>query len=69
LSSGVDDERGRKVIKLTVNLIKELNMKVIAEGVETEEEVKYLQEIGCDAFQGFHFSRPVPVYKFEEEYL
>jgi EAL domain-containing protein (putative c-di-GMP-specific phosphodiesterase class I) len=54
---------------LTVELIKELNMLSIAEGVETEDEVAYLRTIGCDVFQGFHFSKPIPVEEFEREYL
>lgn len=36
-----------------------LNMKVIAEGVETETQMKMLQKVGCDYFQGYYFSRPV----------
>jgi diguanylate cyclase (GGDEF)-like protein len=68
-SKGVDDERGKKVLKMTINLIKELNMMAIAEGVETEDEMEYLKKIGCDVFQGFYFSRPVPVSDFERKYL
>jgi diguanylate cyclase (GGDEF)-like protein len=69
LSKGVDEERGRKVLQLTVKLIKELNMMVIAEGVETKDEVDFLKQIGCDVFQGFHFSRPIPIDQFEKDYL
>jgi diguanylate cyclase (GGDEF)-like protein len=69
LSKGVEEERGRKVLELTIRLIKELNMTAIAEGVETPEEVEYLKEIGCDALQGFYFSRPIPVEEFEEKYM
>jgi EAL domain-containing protein (putative c-di-GMP-specific phosphodiesterase class I) len=69
LSKGVADERGRKILKLTVKLIKELNMMVIAEGVETQEEVDYLKQIGCDAFQGFYFSKPIPVEEFEKGFM
>jgi EAL domain-containing protein (putative c-di-GMP-specific phosphodiesterase class I)/GGDEF domain-containing protein len=69
LSKGVDNVRARKVIKLMVKLIKELEMTAIAEGVETQEEVDYLTEIGCDVFQGFHFSKPIPVEEFESRYM
>jgi diguanylate cyclase (GGDEF)-like protein len=69
LSKGVDEERGKKVLKLTINLIKELEMTAIAEGVETQEEVDYLKEIGCDVFQGYHFSKPISVEEFEKKYF
>ena len=41
-------------------------LKVIAEGVETEEQLAYLRERGCDIVQGFYFSEPVPVGEFSE---
>jgi diguanylate cyclase (GGDEF)-like protein len=69
LSKGVDDERGKKVLKMTINLIKELEMMAIAEGIETEKEMEYLKSMGCDLFQGFYFSRPIPVSEFERKYL
>ena len=43
----------------------ELNMKVVAEGVETREYVDFLKEQGCDMIQGFYFGKPMPVEKFE----
>jgi diguanylate cyclase (GGDEF)-like protein/PAS domain S-box-containing protein len=43
-----------------------LRLNVIAEGVETAEQQDFLLEHGCDAFQGFLFSRPVPVERFEQ---
>jgi EAL domain-containing protein (putative c-di-GMP-specific phosphodiesterase class I) len=52
-----------------VKLIKELEMTAIAEGVETQEEVDYLKEVGCDVFQGFHFSKPISVSEFESKYM
>jgi EAL domain-containing protein (putative c-di-GMP-specific phosphodiesterase class I) len=69
LAKGANERRGRKVLELTVRLIKELNMIAIAEGVETLEEIEHLKQIGCDAFQGFYFSRPIPIEQFENEYL
>jgi EAL domain-containing protein (putative c-di-GMP-specific phosphodiesterase class I) len=62
-------ERGTQIIKLVTDLAKSLNMKVVAEGVETEEQARYLQEIQCDYLQGFYYSKPIPVEEFEKKYL
>jgi diguanylate cyclase (GGDEF)-like protein len=47
-----------------ISLAHNLNMRVIAEGVETREQVKFLTERGCDEMQGYYFSRPVNAEAF-----
>ncbi|MGZ5008434.1 MAG: putative bifunctional diguanylate cyclase/phosphodiesterase [Methylobacter sp.] len=47
------------IVSAIVNLAKSLRLKVIAEGVETEEQLAYLRNCGCDTVQGFYFSPPV----------
>ena len=42
----------------------DLNLKVIAEGVETAHECKLVERLGCDYIQGFYFSRPLPADEF-----
>jgi len=42
-----------------------MGMPVIAEGVETEEQRDFLAELGCHSFQGYLFSRPLPLEEFE----
>ena len=54
----------KKILKTIVDLIKSINMKVIAEGVERKEDVEFLTEIGCDAVQGFYFYKPLPMEEF-----
>ena len=51
-------------LKHTIAMIKDLDMKVLAEGVETEEQKAMLCELGCDYFQGYYYSKPVPQYDF-----
>lgn len=64
-----DEERSKKILRIIVELSKQLDMPVIIEGVETAEQVAFLKEIGCDIFQGYFFARPVAVSQFEEMYL
>lgn len=52
------------IIKTIVNLIKSLDMKVVAEGVETKEYVDFLTECGCDMIQGYYFYKPMPMEEF-----
>ena len=56
LSNSHDDSL---IVSSTITLAKRLNLQVVAEGVETPEQVVYLRLAGCDVGQGYHFSRPM----------
>jgi EAL domain-containing protein (putative c-di-GMP-specific phosphodiesterase class I) len=53
------------IIRTVIELAGNLNKKVIAEGVETEEQFAKLSELGCDELQGFYIGRPVPDFEAE----
>ncbi len=59
-------DKNRKVIESIIMLAKKLGLKVISEGVETDEQVKFLRQNRCDAVQGFYFYRPVSEHHFKE---
>jgi EAL domain-containing protein (putative c-di-GMP-specific phosphodiesterase class I) len=48
-----------------VAMARSLRLNVIAEGVETVEQLNYLKSLHCDEAQGYHFSKPLPADKFE----
>jgi diguanylate cyclase (GGDEF)-like protein/PAS domain S-box-containing protein len=54
------NENDRAVTTAVISLGQKLNLRVIAEGVETEDQIAFLRENNCDEMQGYHFSRPVP---------
>lgn len=53
------------VVKSIIFLTKELRIKTIAEGVETDEQFEILKNMGCDYFQGYKFYKPMPQKEFE----
>ena len=66
LTDYIGNSEGDAIIKHTIALARELSMKVVIEGVETAEQVEFLKELGCDAIQGFYYSKPVPQEDFEK---
>ena len=55
-----------RLIEVIIDIADYLNVPVIAEGVETEEQLIALREMGCDMVQGYYFSKPVPAEEFEQ---
>jgi len=64
-----EEERGFTVIRNTIAMAKDLHMKVVAECIETREQVEFLCAVGCDIIQGYYFAKPMPVDQFETRYL
>ena len=56
----MENEYAMKALKHTVSMIRDLDMHIVAEGVETKEQLEILEEMGCEYLQGFYFSKPVP---------
>ena len=49
-----------------VDLVKKLGKRIVAEGVETAEQLQYLTQAGCDIVQGYVFDKPLPQTEFEK---
>lgn len=69
LRQATDEERSKKILQMIIELSNRLDMEVVTEGVETEEQVRFLSEMGCGIFQGYYFAKPMPVDDFERKYL
>ena len=52
------------ILQNTINMIKDMDMKIVVEGVETEELVKYFSHLECEYIQGYYYSKPIPKNDF-----
>lgn len=57
-------ERAKIVMTASVNMVKQLGYKIVAEGVESFEQLESMKELGIDFIQGFYFSKPLPYKEF-----
>ena len=58
-------DRGKIIVEASVRMAKQLGLSVIAEGVETKEQLDFLAGIDCDVAQGYYYSRPIATSEFE----
>ena len=61
---GGNEDRARAILKGVVQTVRAIDTDFVVEGVETDEQVAYLETIGCDRMQGYHFARPMPQAAF-----
>ncbi|MBR4832523.1 MAG: EAL domain-containing protein, partial [Butyrivibrio sp.] len=64
-----DHKRARVILNYTIDMAHELGMGVITEGVETGKQLDFLEEMGCEMFQGYYFDMPMPVEEFEAKFI
>ena len=62
----LNDERNLKLVELVMDIAGFLGVPVVAEGVEEEEQLKVLRDMGCQVVQGYYFSPPLPADRFSE---
>lgn len=63
----IGDTKGDLVVSTIVSLGQSLDMKIVAEGVETKEQYEFLRDIFCDEIQGYYFSRPISEKEYRQQ--
>ena len=61
--------QGLALVSTIITLAHSLKLKVVAEGVETEEQRRLLRSLKCDEMQGYFYSKPIPRDAFESDFL
>ncbi|ENV3692340.1 TPA: bifunctional diguanylate cyclase/phosphodiesterase [Vibrio parahaemolyticus] len=61
-----ENDSDRELVNVIIAMAKALHLKIVAEGIEEQRHVDYLNELNCEFGQGFHYSRPVPAKEFEQ---
>ena len=65
ISNIATDSGDAVMVKTIIGLANNFKMSVIAEGVETDQQLAFLKQYGCNLYQGYFFSKPLPVIEFE----
>ena len=68
ISDITSDRINKNIVEVIIRLGKDLNLTVVAEGVETKEQLELLREMNCSQVQGFYFSKPLPLEEFISRY-
>ena len=62
------EERGLLIVAEVIDLAKKLKMQIVAEGIESREQVEFLVSQECDLIQGYYFAKPMPIDEYVEKY-
>ncbi len=66
LQNFIGSERGQKIVEHTIQMTRSIGLDLVAEGVETEEQAKFLMDCGCDIAQGFYYAKPMEIPRFNQ---
>ncbi len=64
IDMATQEDKGKIVLNSAIAMVKRMNMKIVAEGVETRAQKEYLEEMGIDFLQGYYFAKPMPEEDF-----
>jgi EAL domain-containing protein (putative c-di-GMP-specific phosphodiesterase class I) len=69
LFNNLENNKTKIIINAIIKMAKELEIESVSEGIENKKQVEFLKKINCDEIQGYYFSKPMPLEKFEKEII
>ena len=69
LANDTHGKRGATIVQAIVKMAIDIGLSVIAEGVESKEQVEQLKRLGCHVIQGYYYAKPMKVKDFEKRFL
>ena len=64
-----ESKGNQNIIGAIISIAKNFDLNIVAEGIETFEQIAFLNRIGCDVYQGFYFQEALPKMTFEKQYI
>ena len=64
-----NSEKHQIILSYLIMMIKKLNMRIVCEGVETQEYADFLKTVGCYIIQGYLYDKPLPEAEFKKKYI
>lgn len=68
LNNFIESDRGKAIVRHTITMTHDIGLDIVAEGVETIEQARFLNECGCEIAQGYYYAKPMPLSDFNEKY-
>ncbi|NLY80746.1 MAG: EAL domain-containing protein [Lysinibacillus sp.] len=62
----LNENKGSTIVQTIIQLAKNMGLNTVAEGIETEEQLKLIREMACPTAQGFYFYKPMPIEQVDE---
>jgi EAL domain-containing protein (putative c-di-GMP-specific phosphodiesterase class I) len=69
ISDITENPEDAAIVRAILAMAHSLHLKTVAEGVETEKQLEFLREIGCDEVQGYFMAKPLPAQEFADQFV
>ena len=69
ITDSIGEKKGETIVRYVLKMAKELDMKTVAEGIETPGQAQFLKDCGCDIAQGYLYGRPLAIEQFVNTFL